>query len=146
MCQWGANSNPWAHPRPPYAPLTPQTGGGGQKARLWNCSQIGDHRLSTWCEVVERPDHHCGDDLVTITVIHSLHDFCLRPLINLFLPYSPMDISYFLIVSPFRHLSVVVGILPAASALSVPAIVVNCTWPKVSELVFSLRQLPTGSS
>ena len=27
-------------------------------------SQIGDHRLSTSCEVVERPDHHCGDYLV----------------------------------------------------------------------------------
>ena len=25
-------------------------------------SQIGDHRLSTPCEVVERLDHHCGDD------------------------------------------------------------------------------------
>ena len=27
--------------------------------------QIGDHRLSISCVVVERPDHHCGDDLVT---------------------------------------------------------------------------------
>ena len=27
-------------------------------------SQIGDHRLSTSCGVVERPDQHCGDDLV----------------------------------------------------------------------------------
>ena len=26
--------------------------------------QIGDHWLSTSCEVVERPDHHCDDDLV----------------------------------------------------------------------------------
>ena len=26
--------------------------------------QIDDHRLSTSCTVVERPDHHCGDDLV----------------------------------------------------------------------------------
>ena len=26
--------------------------------------QIGDHRLSTSCLVVERSDHHCGDDLV----------------------------------------------------------------------------------
>ena len=25
--------------------------------------QIGDHRLSTSYVVVERPDHHCGDDL-----------------------------------------------------------------------------------
>ena len=25
---------------------------------------IGDHRLSILCVVVERPDHHCGDDLV----------------------------------------------------------------------------------
>ena len=28
--------------------------------------QIGDHRLSISCAVVERPDHHCGDDLVEI--------------------------------------------------------------------------------
>ena len=34
-------------------PYVPQTEG----------SQIGDHRLSTSCEVVERPHHHCGDDL-----------------------------------------------------------------------------------
>ena len=27
-------------------------------------SQIGDHRLSISCGVVERPDHRCGDDLV----------------------------------------------------------------------------------
>ena len=26
--------------------------------------QIGDHRLSSSCGVVERPDHQCGDDLV----------------------------------------------------------------------------------
>ena len=25
--------------------------------------QIGDHRLSTLCGVVERPDRHCGDNL-----------------------------------------------------------------------------------
>ena len=35
-------------------PTYPQTEG----------SQIGDNRLSTSCGVVERPDHHCGDDLV----------------------------------------------------------------------------------
>ena len=33
--------------------------------------QIGDHRLSTSCWVVQRPDHHCGDDLVSLTVLHS---------------------------------------------------------------------------
>ena len=27
-------------------------------------SQIGDHRLSTSCAVVEGLNHHCGDDLV----------------------------------------------------------------------------------
>ena len=27
--------------------------------------EIGDHTLSI-CAVVERPDHHCGDDLVVI--------------------------------------------------------------------------------
>ena len=26
--------------------------------------QIGDRTLSTLCGVVERPDHHCVDDLV----------------------------------------------------------------------------------
>ena len=30
-------------------------------------AQIGDHRLSTSCEVVERSDYHCGDDLVFFT-------------------------------------------------------------------------------
>ena len=37
---------------------------GGRKVPLWNCSQIGNHILSTSRGVVERPDHHCGDDLV----------------------------------------------------------------------------------
>ena len=27
-------------------------------------SQISDHILSTSCGIVERPGHHCGDDLV----------------------------------------------------------------------------------
>ena len=38
-------------------------------------SQIGDHRLSTACGVVERPDHHCGDDLVVANVrsFNKLH-------------------------------------------------------------------------
>ena len=27
-------------------------------------SQIGDHRLSTSCGVIERPDYHCGNHLV----------------------------------------------------------------------------------
>ena len=35
-----------------------------RKVPLRNCSQIGNYRLSTSCGVVERPDHHCGDDLV----------------------------------------------------------------------------------
>ena len=30
-------------------------------------SLIGDHRLRTSCGVFERPDHHCGGDLVFIT-------------------------------------------------------------------------------
>ena len=29
-------------------------------------SQIDDHRLSMSCGVVERADHHCGDDLVML--------------------------------------------------------------------------------
>ena len=31
--------------------------------------QIGDHRLSTSCGVVDRPDHHCGDDLVIVALL-----------------------------------------------------------------------------
>ena len=31
-------------------------------------SLIGDHKLSTSRGVVERPDHHCGDDLVLFRV------------------------------------------------------------------------------
>ena len=40
----------WAHPQPH---TYPQTKG----------SQIDDNRLSTSFGIVERPDHHCGDDL-----------------------------------------------------------------------------------
>ena len=42
------------HPRPQVS----------QTERL----QIGDHRLSTTCGVVERPGHHSGDDLVFVFV------------------------------------------------------------------------------
>ena len=58
MCQRGANRSPWTGYRMSLSrpPRTPN----GQT----NGSQIGDHRLSTSCRVVERPDHHCGDDLV----------------------------------------------------------------------------------
>ena len=45
----------------PHAPLTHT---GGSKSPPLNFSQIGDCRLSTLCGVVERPDHHCDDDLV----------------------------------------------------------------------------------
>ena len=34
-----------------------------------NGSQIFDRRLSTSCRVVERPDHHCGDDLVVSAAV-----------------------------------------------------------------------------
>ena len=62
MCQWAANRNLYgrankcAHPDP----HVPQTEG----------LQIGDHRLSISCAVVERPDHHWpfGDDLVSYTI------------------------------------------------------------------------------
>ena len=59
-------------PDPPRQ-LTPQTGGGDRKIPLWNCSQIGDHRLSTTCGVVERPDHHCGYDLVIDTYVDVMN-------------------------------------------------------------------------
>ena len=39
---------------PSPTPHVPQTVG----------SQIGNHRSSTSCGVVERPDHHYGEDLV----------------------------------------------------------------------------------
>ena len=69
MCQWGANRNPWAGYRMDSSLIlhvrrNPPHRGGGQKVPIWNCSHIGDHRLSTSCGFVERPDHHCGDDLV----------------------------------------------------------------------------------
>ena len=52
----GANSNLWASYRMCRSPAqhVPQTEG----------LQIGDQRLNTLCGVVERPDHHRGDDLV----------------------------------------------------------------------------------
>ena len=34
--------------------------------------QIGDHRFSASCGVVERPDHHCGDDLVDLARLFRL--------------------------------------------------------------------------
>ena len=37
-------------------PHVPQTEG----------SQIGDHRLSSSCGIVGRPNHNCGDDLVFV--------------------------------------------------------------------------------
>ena len=48
--------------KPTPDPHVPQTEG----------LQIGDHRLSTSCGVVKRPNHQCGDDLVTITMKHSI--------------------------------------------------------------------------
>ena len=32
--------------------------------------QMSDNRSSTICVVIERPDHHCGDDLVCYTIHH----------------------------------------------------------------------------
>ena len=43
----------FAHPRPPRI----QTEG----------LQIGNLRLIISCAVVERPDHHCGDDIVFVS-------------------------------------------------------------------------------
>ena len=41
--------------------------------------QIGDHRLSISCAVVERLDHHCGDDLaVMVYTAHQQVPICLR--------------------------------------------------------------------
>ena len=34
---------------------------------------IDDHRLITLCGVVERPNHHCGDDLIDI--VESSYSF-----------------------------------------------------------------------
>ena len=52
MFQWGANSNS-IEPIPDSHEPQPQ-----------EALQIGDHRFSISFEVVERPDNHCGDDLV----------------------------------------------------------------------------------
>ena len=39
--------------------------------------QIGHHRLSTSCGVIERPDHHYSDDIVFIaTVAHPSAVLC----------------------------------------------------------------------
>ena len=65
----------WAHPRALKSLLTPKLGMGAEKslfeiaAKLFDIpqtewSQIGEHRLSTSCVIIERPDRHCGDDLV----------------------------------------------------------------------------------
>ena len=69
MCQRRANRNIWAGYRmgqspTPTSPLTPIPR--VRKVPLRNCSQIGDHKLNTSCGVVDRPDHHCGDDLVEL--------------------------------------------------------------------------------
>ena len=48
-------------------------------------SQVGDHSLSTSCGIVERPDQHCGDGLVTLIVaarfkkIANVITFVTRP-------------------------------------------------------------------
>ena len=36
-------------------------------------NQMGDHRLSLSCAVIERLDHRCGDDLVSILVIYEFY-------------------------------------------------------------------------
>ena len=54
----------WLTNGPFPRPHVPQTEG----------PQISDHRLSILCGVVERPDHHCGDDLVrTSNLVSVLH-------------------------------------------------------------------------
>ena len=65
MCQSGANRNTWAVYRmsSSRSPLT-QT--------EW--SQIGDNRLTTSCGFVERPDHHCGDNLVLVVMATGLDE------------------------------------------------------------------------
>ena len=56
---------------PIHDPLTPKPG--GRKVPLRNCSQIGDHRLSTSRGVVKQPHIHYADDLVSV-----LRVFCYR--------------------------------------------------------------------
>ena len=57
MCQWGANRNTGAGYRmsSSRSPRGPNRG-----------VEIGDHRLSTSCGVVERHHRLCGDDLVSV--------------------------------------------------------------------------------
>ena len=40
--------------------------------------QNGDHSLSTSCGVVERPDNHCGDDLVLMVTLKEVDQFEAR--------------------------------------------------------------------
>ena len=71
--------------------------------------QIGDHRLSTWCGVVEWPDHHCGDDLV---LLFSLKYFAMK------MVAWPFEFCFYLICNPrywhflfcFRHLGLPVSL------------------------------------
>ena len=46
--------------------------------------QIGDHRLSISCAVVEWPDHLCGDDLV-LHVILLYNQFNCFPVLHRFI-------------------------------------------------------------
>ena len=42
--------------------------------------QTSECRSNTMCAVVERPDHHCGDDLVNLLIGHSsmcVHFWCI---------------------------------------------------------------------
>ena len=39
-------------------------------------SQIGDHRLSISCGIVEQPDQHCGDGLVLVSLWSLLTWWC----------------------------------------------------------------------
>ena len=64
--------------------------------------QIGDHRLSTSCEFVERPDHRCGDDLVLnekkLTVYES------GPFSNYDTPERPILPTVFRSVSAWKYM------------------------------------------
>ena len=70
MCQWGVNRNPWPLARLPNEHTPPKPRG-------------RDHRLSTACWVIERPDHQCGDDLVCLCIYVTVEMFLIKKALTL---------------------------------------------------------------
>ena len=80
MCQSGTNRNPWvgSNPQPPR-PQNREVANG-----------IGDRRLSTSRVIVERADHHRGDDRVRLTMA----EFPPTGLTLNFLDWCPLQLQF----------------------------------------------------